>query len=1844
MAFLLLAGCGGERQESEASAERIADISGAWHFQLGDDAAWARPDFDDRGWRLRELPAPWEWNELRAYSGIAWYRREVQLAPEALGDRADRGDHLGLAMGKIGDAYEVFAGGLKLGGVGRLPPNAEPQWDRRAIFRLPRAAIPDDGRVLVAIRMWRWAGQRAAKSGPFEGPFSIGPIDALIWRELLSEITELLLTSLFFCTGLYQIQLYRRRRQVEDYFWFGLFAMNLAAYSFVQTQWKYRITDDFILMKELDYVFLFSMPAIVLQFLIPMLGLRISRGLRAYQMSFVLLAVIVPAWPGLHLSVAAMAAFELAVLPQIVFVPALVIREAWRGNADASTIAIGIGGVAIAVANDILRDHDVLDTPRLLSVGFGVLLVAMAVTLADRYSRVFGELDALRRNLERRVADRTRELEIANTELQRVDREKSAFFARVSHELRTPLTLLLGPLTSVLEQDGPPPGWRQALEMAIRNGRRLLRQVNLLLDFAKVEARQMSLELAAWDAAVVARQVVEEGAPAAKSCHIRMEYEGPSTLPSMVFDGDKIGQVLLNLLGNAIKFTPDGGKITLSVHVDGDDLVFSVTDTGCGIAGDEIPHLFQPFRQVSTASYARRLAAESFRTPQSGTGLGLPLAKEIVALHGGAIEVASTVGAGTTFRVSIPIRRAWVEVPGCLGTLGTPQLAMVAAEPAKSSCAADDTRRLDAGSGSQTAATILVVEDSPDMRAYLVEILRPDHVVILAEDGDEGIAKARAGDPDLIVTDVMMPKKSGFELVRELKSDAATSHVPVLVLTARAGAEGAVLGLSCGADDYLPKPFDPRELSARVRSLLRHRLLDRVLSAAALPSDSFLASVSHAARKLVASEGVFAVAFEDAGGNHGEPWQIAGAAPLGNALATAVLRRFDDLGLCDAPRVWASRELSELGAALRADTAAWPSDISSLAWVPIQAPSGLALGSSGITNPHVPEITLGGILVETRVPRKALTEADLGDLCGVARRLGCLLFLRDLMPKPDGHSLTGGITRHGLLRLLARYLAAARKHPFPVSLALFAVDRLRELNRERGFEKGDAILSEFIRVIRARFNAGEIVGHFGGATIAVLAAGVSGSEVEVKATEVVQALAATNPGTVLLTTASAAVVDVTDVEDVRPESLLAAALRTLESAKRAGGNRVERCRPEILCSPTDGDTMASSHLGWMEGRGLRTAIKMWGALAHVSSLDDLKETLVRAIEDLLNFSRGDRAALYRLVAEQPLKLVAWVDSRPDCPQPNDDRTVPDLALAAAASKQAAFWDGTVTQSREQGPDLGTCRELALPILHERSLLGVFYLATQGGRRALDLGEQGLELLEIVASQIGRAIDHAQIIESTVVARVREERRLREENVSLKRLIGSELKLIATHPSMISVFDMVRRVAHSDATVLVLGESGTGKEEICRLLHHTSDRRSGPFVVVDCGAIPETLLESELFGHESGAFTGASRRHIGRFEAAEGGTLMLDEVGELPLPLQVKLLRVLQVKTIRRVGGREDITVDFRLVGATHRDLAAMAKSGTYREDLYYRLSVIPIQVPPLRERGDDVLLLARHFAQRFASEARREVPTFDAGLVRAMTLYPWPGNIRELQNRIQRAVLLGEGPELRAADLELDLAKITVRPAAPPPAATFEPAANGMGVASSGAPGLPPTTAWRTPPGGRTASNTGEAVAVAAAPQAHPDPARIFGASEPEPQASNLVAAWLDAVWERGVAGAESPVDCLAAYLTSKALAVCEGNLSRAAALLGLSRPTLRKRLADSAYLSLGDAVVGHPLACHLEQLLSLDTENADPGVLSPIELCECLMFKVLLERMPANQPAIAEYLGYHSTTVRRKLARYDLG
>ncbi|MEE2829206.1 MAG: sigma-54-dependent Fis family transcriptional regulator, partial [Myxococcota bacterium] len=326
-------------------------------------------------------------------------------------------------------------------------------------------------------------------------------------------------------------------------------------------------------------------------------------------------------------------------------------------------------------------------------------------------------------------------------------------------------------------------------------------------------------------------------------------------------------------------------------------------------------------------------------------------------------------------------------------------------------------------------------------------------------------------------------------------------------------------------------------------------------------------------------------------------------------------------------------------------------------------------------------------------------------------------------------------------------------------------------------------------------------------------------------------------------------------------------------------------------------------------------------------------------------------------------------------------------------------------------DLKLSSVMCVPLMAREQLIGILYVGNEGLERLFV--EADLELLKIFAAQASLILHNALLMDD-----------LRLENEDLAREVASGTGLggsmLGNHPKMVEVFRTIEKIAPTDISVLITGETGTGNELVARETHARSNRRDGPFVSINCGAIPENLLESELFGHKKGAFTGAVADKQGKFEDANGGTLFLDEIAEMPMNLQVKLLRVLQEREIERVGEGKARPVDIRVLSATNKELDEEISAGRFREDLYYRLNEVRVALPPLRDRGDDLALIAHHLQKRFSKIYPGKAAGFTPEAIEAVRAYVWPGNVRQLENRIKKALVLSDGALLTPSDLGFD--------------------------------------------------------------------------------------------------------------------------------------------------------------------------------------------------------------------------------
>ncbi len=474
--------------------------------------------------------------------------------------------------------------------------------------------------------------------------------------------------------------------------------------------------------------------------------------------------------------------------------------------------------------------------------------------------------------------------------------------------------------------------------------------------------------------------------------------------------------------------------------------------------------------------------------------------------------------------------------------------------------------------------------------------------------------------------------------------------------------------------------------------------------------------------------------------------------------------------------------------------------------------------------------------------------------------------------------------------------------------------------------------------------------------------------------------------------------------------------------KRLGQTRFFTPIPPDAAAPSA--TLEESHSRHNLGRDLSLLYRLALDMGSTTSQEELVNVV---LEGLLGAIPADVGAILSVKESGTLEVSAHRHRNPAVK--TYSRVSDYLSREVLASREAVLAENVsrdrYLRNRESLSDLGVTSVICAPVAAGERVVGLIHLYCTDPHKALD-GED-LEFAVAVAKQLGNAINQLARQES-----------LTAENRSLRDQLRVESELVGDSPAIRNVESQIGRVAGTTATVLIRGESGSGKELVARALHYSSRRKEGPFVCLNCAALTETLLESELFGHEKGSFTGATEKKVGKFESSDRGSIFLDEIGEMNVGTQAKLLRVLEGHPFERVGGSVPIKVDVRVVAATNQPLEEAVRNGTFRKDLFFRLQVVEIRVPALRERLSDVPVLVDHFLKRFVRETGRKIRGFTPAALKKMETYHWPGNVRELRNVVERAVALSSGPLLDTADVwlsSLDAESI----AAEAPTATYQP-------------------------------------------------------------------------------------------------------------------------------------------------------------------------------------------------------------
>jgi len=622
---------------------------------------------------------------------------------------------------------------------------------------------------------------------------------------------------------------------------------------------------------------------------------------------------------------------------------------------------------------------------------------------------------------------------------------------------------------------------------------------------------------------------------------------------------------------------------------------------------------------------------------------------------------------------------------------------------------------------------------------------------------------------------------------------------------------------------------------------------------------------------------------------------------------------------------------------------------------------------------------------------------------------------------------------------LRRNVEAARAQGRATALLLVSPDGFGGVNEQLGRETGDRIIAEIATRLKAVLRSDDIIAKYGGAIFTLLITPSSARSLTTVGNKLRNTLGALPflDGSVPLDfSVGAATLEPSPRAGIEPAMLLQRADQALGVARQAGGSRFELWSEELeTTNVLRADPLNGIFTGNMS-KDYRNMALLSQTMNAVASARDVQELLVRVVRPLAEVAKADCVAVCTRDDDGGVVVTHGVSRENGEPGQVCFAETTDLAHEASTLVAEAMHSGRVVDAGVVEGTLAGGAQMhsyAVPLTAREESLACLYLDGRADRLAVDAADAGF--LQALASQLAVAFDRSRLAEQQFAWQEAESQRLRGQLDELREAV-QQTKLIYRSDAMKRLLETASRVAATDATVLVTGESGTGKELVARAVHRLSPRRHKAPIIVDCASVPSTLIESELFGHERGAYTGAERRKIGRLVEADGGTVILDEIGELPLEIQSKLLRFVQEKEVVPVGGSRVRKVDARVVAATNRELADEVENGRFRADLYYRLNVVHLRVPRLSERPDDILYLAHHFLQKFSVQYQKGIlRRLSAEAEHVLQAHSWPGNVRELQNRVMQAVILSTGVEIGVETLGIVPEKGGPSPSAPHKAA-----------------------------------------------------------------------------------------------------------------------------------------------------------------------------------------------------------------
>jgi diguanylate cyclase (GGDEF)-like protein len=802
--------------------------------------------------------------------------------------------------------------------------------------------------------------------------------------------------------------------------------------------------------------------------------------------------------------------------------------------------------------------------------------------------------------------------------------------------------------------------------------------------------------------------------------------------------------------------------------------------------------------------------------------------------------------------------------------------------------------------------------------------------------------------------------------------------------------------------------------------------------------------------------------------------------------------------------------------------------------------------------------------------------------------------------------VTGLPGRAELNSTLRAELERAQAKRLPFSLVFLKLEHLNSLNERLGRRVGDSVIREFLEVVHGTIRRSDSVMRYGGSVFALPLRDVGASGALVVGEKIARRVKESMfvGGTIQLPCAvGIASWDGREEKTLGPIDFLRRADQALSASERDGGRHVVLWRP-------DGDVATAEHLDPLLGvftgqadKDYRNMRLLWDVLQALSSATGSE--LARAVvARMFSLFSATRAGLFEPTPDGGLRLTAGQQHRPD------SGDISELSAADIAPEEWRVNEDALKSLDPQqrhldatlAPGAAPQTAFAVPLVIDGRGLGTLYLL--GGTETLGIDVTDFPVFGSVAAQLAIALDREQLAEQQRQREHRERQVLKAELERLRTALHQAQFVFRSKP-MADLLSTTKRVAATDATVLITGESGTGKEMLAHTVHELSSRRAKPLVIVDCSVIPTSLMDSELFGRERGAYTGSERRVGGRLAQADGGTLFLDEIGDLPLEVQVKLLRFVQEKTITMVGTTRSQKVNVRIVAATNRALEDEVRAGRFREDLFHRLNVVRLRMPSLRERPDDVLFLARHFLEAFAREYAKGLNGFDADAEALLERHDWPGNVRELKNTILQAVVLAEGDVVRVDDLKVNVGYLPTAAGSRVPRESAGTVAAPASISTlSRAPVIP-----IDPPH------------YGAAKQALADrlAAEISAAVSSSPKVRPPLGKWL------------------ARDLVLEAFRLAESVATRAAASLGLPDTTFSRRLRQ-AEAEAGNTRTPDSWAAVQSAISDVLRSSGRPAGNLVDELDE-LLFQLVLTQVPDAIAQAASLMGVSAPTMKRRIA-----